>query len=346
MWACWLLGKADLLSLRSCSASSIRLLRNQPACKAFHVSEHGHHHHWTAELLTGQAVATCPIPLSRTSLQQCWLRDQPCKESLSLLSNLQCAHPVRNFSKAALCHSTSTTVPAEADVTWSPIKSSGWTYTSSFHAASCVSHQQPDVPHPRTEPAQSGAAVASDADTSEAQSPSSNAVPDSTKIVLYKGRYMQTFRLLVRFKVFQLVGIAALAIPINTFLMEGSVSGIQMVMASSLILGCGFASTTLWWFSQRYIGELALVGPHLLRFSVLDFWGNRQDSIVPIERVVPPLKYCTKEELHNLAEQPMIPLNVEGDRQYLISLRHGLLVDKQRLFQILEGKFRTDSDRV
>lgn len=31
---------------------------------------------------------------------------------------------------------------------------------------------------------------------------------------------MQTFRLLVRFKVFQLVGIAALAIPINTFLME------------------------------------------------------------------------------------------------------------------------------
>ncbi len=70
-----------------------------------------------------------------------------------------------------------------------------------------------------------------------------------------------------------------------------------------------------------------------------------QDSTVPIERVVPPLKYCTKEELHNLAEQPMIPLNVEGDRQYLISLRHGLLVDKQRLFQILEGTFSTDSDR-
>lgn len=70
-----------------------------------------------------------------------------------------------------------------------------------------------------------------------------------------------------------------------------------------------------------------------------------QDSFVPLERVVPPLKYCTKEELHNLAEQPMIPLNVEGDRQYLISLRHGLLVDKQRLFQILEGTFRPDSDR-
>ncbi len=70
-----------------------------------------------------------------------------------------------------------------------------------------------------------------------------------------------------------------------------------------------------------------------------------QDSIVPLERVVPPLKYCTTDELHNMAEQPMIPLNVEGDRQYLISLRHGLLVDKERLFQILEGTFRTDGDR-
>ena len=48
----------------------------------------------------------------------------------------------------------------------------------------------------------------------------SNDIPDNSKIVLYKGRYMQTFRLLVRFKIFQLVGIAALAIPINTFLVE------------------------------------------------------------------------------------------------------------------------------
>ena len=38
------------------------------------------------------------------------------------------------------------------------------------------------------------------------------------RVVLYKGRYMLAFRMLVRFKIFQLVGIAALAIPINTFL--------------------------------------------------------------------------------------------------------------------------------
>ena len=121
---------------------------------------------------------------------------------------------------AALCHGTPAILPAEAYVSSSPVKPSLWTYTSSFHAASRVSHQQPDVPHPRRAPAESEAAAASDAGTSEAQSPSANDIPDNTKIVLYKGRYMQTFRLLVRFKIFQLVGIAALAIPINTFLME------------------------------------------------------------------------------------------------------------------------------
>lgn len=42
------------------------------------------------------------------------------------------------------------------------------------------------------------------------------------RIVLYRGCYMLAFRMLVRFKIFQLVGIAALAVPINTFLAEVS----------------------------------------------------------------------------------------------------------------------------
>ena len=57
---------------------------------------------------------------------------------------------------------------------------------------------------------------------------------------------------------------------------QGSVASIQMVMATALIIGCGVASTTLWWFSQRYVGEMSLLVPDKLCFSVLDFWGNRQ----------------------------------------------------------------------
>lgn len=56
----------------------------------------------------------------------------------------------------------------------------------------------------------------------EADRDSGSHAVDAGKIVLYKGRYMRMFRMLVRFKIFQLVGIAALAVPINTFLAEVS----------------------------------------------------------------------------------------------------------------------------
>lgn len=66
------------------------------------------------------------------------------------------------------------------------------------------------------------------------------------------------------------------SVPSNESAVQGDVSSIQMVMATALVIGCGVASTTLWWFSQRYVGEMSLVGPNELCFSVLDFWGHRQ----------------------------------------------------------------------
>lgn len=63
---------------------------------------------------------------------------------------------------------------------------------------------------------------------------------------------------------------------------QGDVTGVQALLAALLIVGSGVASTTLWFFSQRYVGELAALPPtapggrERLRFSVLDFWGKRQ----------------------------------------------------------------------
>ena len=58
--------------------------------------------------------------------------------------------------------------------------------------------------------------VASDAGSGGA----ADAAPSPPKHVLYRGLGMVPFRLLVRFKVFQLAAVAALAIPISTFLSE------------------------------------------------------------------------------------------------------------------------------
>lgn len=52
-------------------------------------------------------------------------------------------------------------------------------------------------------------------------------------------------------------------------------------MAGALVVGAGVASGALWYYSRRYVGELALLrgppgAPPRLRLSVLDFWGNRE----------------------------------------------------------------------
>jgi len=114
-----------------------------------------------------------------------------------------------------------------------------------------------------------------------------------TRHMLYRGRGIRLFRLLVRFKVAQLTGIAALAVPITTVLSTGELSLLQGAVATSLLVGSGVASTTLWYYSRRYVGELSLLRattaaaaggggpPPRVRFSVLDFWGNREVSAAP-----------------------------------------------------------------
>ena len=69
---------------------------------------------------------------------------------------------------------------------------------------------------------------------------------------------------------------------------QGEISGLQVLLAGLLVGGSGVATTALWFFSQRYVGELAALpaaapgGAERLSFSVLDFWGNRQARQGPL----------------------------------------------------------------
>ena len=63
-----------------------------------------------------------------------------------------------------------------------------------------------------------------------------------------------------------------------------------------------------------------------------------QDNIVSVSEVVPPLRGLDGAALKEIANQALIPVQVDGDRQYYISLRHGILVEKHALFQLMSGK--------
>ncbi|KAL4547201.1 hypothetical protein Ndes2526B_g07974 [Nannochloris sp. 'desiccata'] len=193
-----------------------------------------------------------------------------------------------------------------------------------------------------------------------------NATNEWQKQVLYRGRGIQLFRILVRFKIAQLSGVAALAIPMATVLRGGEVSTTQAVVAGALLVGSGIVSTALWYYSRRYIGEVALLTktqkksstspatatekattstaegptaavPLKVRFSVLDFWGNREDVNIDLFDLVPPLRGLVPPVAAAVASEPFLPVTASGDRQYILSLRYGTIVDKEVLKALLDG---------
>ena len=51
------------------------------------------------------------------------------------------------------------------------------------------------------------------------------------------------------------------------------------------------------------------------------------------------MERLSQKEKAELIHQTVFPLDVSADRQYLISLRHGVLVDKPKLVELLtEGR--------
>ena len=57
-----------------------------------------------------------------------------------------------------------------------------------------------------------------------------------------------------------------------------------------------------------------------------------------LSRLVPPFEGASDVELGFLAGQTLLPIDVEGDRQYFISIPHGRLVEKGLLLKVLKGE--------
>lgn len=114
---------------------------------------------------------------------------------------------------------------------------------------------------------------------------------------------------------------------------------------TAVIGGAGAASAALWYYSRRYVGEMALVGPNLqfVQLSVIDFWGNREDNKYEVSAIIPPLTGFSNSELEEAANQVLIPLDVIGERQFFISLRHGRLIDKELLLALLYGNLNLEN---
>ena len=147
----------------------------------------------------------------------------------------------------------------------------------------------------------------------------------------------------------------------------------QMVFASASAFGAIGCSFALQEFANRYVGELALLSSHSnsssndddnddnnnnnssnstsgdgekkLRISSMEFWGNRIETVVKYpEAVEAPLRNVPESSYGEVAEATFLPLDVYLDEEkrekkhFMVSLRHGKLIDKKKLLDVLSGK--------
>lgn len=172
------------------------------------------------------------------------------------------------------------------------------------------------------------------------------------KQVLYKGRGIKFFRLIVRTKILQFGGVSALALPLWSASASGKVIQVGGGTAGLLVVGSVIGASTLWFFSRRYLGELSLIryepenpGLSVIRVSALDFWGHREDVDVSVHQIVPPFRGLSAAGVSELVNRPCFPLEIgDSNRQYIMSLRYGIIENRQLLQKLLYGTWHEDHE--
>jgi hypothetical protein len=139
-----------------------------------------------------------------------------------------------------------------------------------------------------------------------------------------------------------------LATPALAATADAAASSTLVAAAVAAGLGSAACGAAVQYYASRYVGELALTRDgRALRVSTMDFWGNRVDEDFDVAtRVTPPLRERTREELNELATRAFVPLDIVGGRQYVVSLRHGDLVHREKLFDVLRGDARGDAPKT
>jgi len=77
----------------------------------------------------------------------------------------------------------------------------------------------------------------------------------------------------------------------------------------------------------------------------MDFWGNRIETVVKYpDDVEAPMRNVPESSYSEVAESTFLPLDVYLDeekrekKQFMVSLRHGNLLDTKMLLDVLSGK--------
>lgn len=146
-------------------------------------------------------------------------------------------------------------------------------------------------------------------------------------VVFYRWPTIKHFRLLSRFKLYQVSLMALFLPPATLSYQQGALSGATLLAAWTAAGGTLAVLLSLSHLFTRVVGEMAyLPASGSVRLSTLTFMGGRRDLVVPPEHLLP-------QEGGGGALQR---LEVAGSEQLLFySLRYGHILDQKLMAQFL-----------
>ena len=185
--------------------------------------------------------------------------------------------------------------------------------------------------------------AAADADADADATPPASPIA-FTKI--YSGAHIKLFRIAVKFKIAQLATIGSFASPALAFAAGSDASAVANAAALGASASAALCALCVQYYASRYVGELAIGrdrhGREVARVSTMDFWGARVDDVVDFADIVPPLAQCDDARVRAISMLTFIPLEVRGKRTYVVSLRHGRMVDGAAMLRVCRGARAND----
>eukprot|EP00128_Syssomonas_multiformis_P006362 Colp12_sorted_trinity150504_noHs@9498 len=164
--------------------------------------------------------------------------------------------------------------------------------------------------------------------------------PPPPSIVIYRGVGMRQLRFFSRFKVIHLCLTALLTGPICYDVFNGNTPSDVAVFALTAVLGSGVMLTAFSFYVRRLAGEIAFVpSKNELVFGTLTFWGNRNNTAVPLADIVPPLYEHTPAQVGARMHKGWVKLErFSGKPPYFINTRYCMVPEKELFMQFLKGE--------
>ena len=116
-----------------------------------------------------------------------------------------------------------------------------------------------------------------------------SATPETTR--LYRFAYIKSLRALLRVKLLHLSLPVAMGIPTLKLVSEGIPTLADGGMLAAMVGGTVAAASTLSWYCERLVGELAWLPKRgtrredILRVSTLSMWGERRDHDIAFDKL-------------------------------------------------------------